>query len=341
MAGFEESDLYAAFGLEQPAAPDGGTPGERDPEPAAPGAQEGQEQGTEPGMGGAQEPEQDHGGQEPPEDHGEAGDPGGSGSAGGSETPPDGGEKAAQPPQTAAQRAEHAARRRREEQQAAIDAAVKKALEEERARSKGEMEAFFTKAGLKNTITGKPITSVEEFNAWRADYEAAKLQKDLKAGKLTSEALRSAVEQTPAIRELKKLQERQAAEEQQRQQAAAKARIDAELVEIHKLDPSINVVEDLLAMPNSKAFYDLVKKGNSFLDAFRLANFDRLTAARAEAAKQQAIRNTHGKDHLTGTGVSQGTGALAVPADEMKMFKIFNPEATDAEITAWYNKQKK
>lgn len=76
-------------------------------------------------------------------------------------------------------------------------------MEDERARTKGQMDAFFAKAGMKNTVTGKPITTLEEFDAWRADYDAAKLQKDLKAGKLTPEALRSAVEQTPAIQALK------------------------------------------------------------------------------------------------------------------------------------------
>lgn len=46
-----------------------------------------------------------------------------------------------------------AAQRRREEQKAAIDAAVQKAREEEQQRSKAEMDDFFSKAGLKNTIT--------------------------------------------------------------------------------------------------------------------------------------------------------------------------------------------
>lgn len=117
--------------------------------------------------------------------------------------------------------------------------------------------------------------------------------------------------------------------------------MDAELAEIHKLDPAINTVEDLLSMPDAKAFYDLVRKGNSFLDAYRLANFDRLQAARAEAARQQAMNNARGKDHLTGTGTPQGTGAATVPPDEMQAFKLFNPTATEAEITAWYNKHKK
>jgi len=30
-----------------------------------------------------------------------------------------------------------------------------------------------------------------------------------------------------------------------------------------------------------------------------------------------------------------------VPPDEMQAFKLFNPTATEAEITAWYNKHKK
>ncbi|HJB52809.1 MAG TPA: hypothetical protein H9772_06945 [Candidatus Oscillibacter pullicola] len=336
MAGFEESDLYAAFGLEQPA-------GGNEPGAAEPGAQEGQAQGTEPGTGGVQEPEQDLAGHEPPAEPGEGEVRGGSGDAGdvSGAAPAEGGQAGAPAQQTKEQRAENAARRRREEQQAAIDAAVKKAVEDERARTKGQMEAFFAKAGMKNTVTGKPITTLEEFDAWQADYEAARLQKDLKAGKLTPEALRSAVEQTPAIQALKKQQEQQAAADEQRRQAEAKARVDAELAEIHKMDPTISTVEDLLSMPSAKAFYDLVRKGNSFLDAYRLANFDRLQAARAEAARQQAMNNARGKDHLTGTGTPQGTGAATVPPDEMRAFKLFNPTATEAEITAWYNKHKK
>lgn len=336
MAGFEESDLYAAFGLEQPA-------GGNEPGAAEPGAQEGQAQGTEPGTGGVQEPEQDLAGHEPPAEPGEGEVRGGSGDAGdvSGAAPAEGGQAGAPAQQTKEQRAENAARRRREEQQAAIDAAVKTAVEDERARTKGQMEAFFAKAGMKNTVTGKPITTLEEFDAWQADYEAARLQKDLKAGKLTPEALRSAVEQTPAIQALKKQQEQQAAADEQRRQAEAKARVDAELAEIHKMDPTISTVEDLLSMPSAKAFYDLVRKGNSFLDAYRLANFDRLQAARAEAARQQAMNNARGKDHLTGTGTPQGTGAATVPPDEMRAFKLFNPTATEAEITAWYNKHKK
>ena len=74
MAGFEESDLYAAFGLEQPA-------GGNEPGAAEPGAQEGQAQGTEPGTGEAQEPAQTQE-QDPSRDQGNGGAQGGAGGAG-------------------------------------------------------------------------------------------------------------------------------------------------------------------------------------------------------------------------------------------------------------------
>ena len=349
---FEENDLYEAFGLEQPAVPAGGTPdpygsraadgsaapaggtpdpygsraadgsaGERDPEAAEPGEPNGQDtelDAAPPEAGG---------------DGGQEGNPQGQTK----EQPPQGG---APEPQTAAQRRENAARRRREEQQAAIQAAVEKALEEERARSKADIAAFFTRAGMKNSLTGQPITTLEEFEAWQRDYAADKAAKDLKAGKLTPEALQTVVEQTPALQELRKQQEQRAAADAEQKRAAAQAQVDREIAEIHKLDPAINSVQDLLSMENARDFYAAVKRGNSFLDAYRLVNFDRLTAARAEAAKQQALNNARGKDHLTGVRPPQGTGAATVPKDEMEAFKLFNPDASEAEITAWYNKHR-
>ena len=351
MPEFNESAVYAAFGLEQPETDPAG---ERDPEPADPGAQE-QEAGTVPAQ--REKPPAEDQDPVPAEDPAESG-----AEPEGTEPPAEGSEKPAQQtkeqppqggrgirngaePQTAAQRAQNAARRRREEQQAAIEAAVRQAVEAERARSKGELDAFFAGSKLVNTITGKPITNLEGVRAWKADYDAAQAAKALKAGKLTPEAIQAVVEQTPALQAVKKLQEQQAAqaeqrrqEEERQRQAAARARVEAEIEEIHKMDPTISSIQDLMAMPTAKTFYDLVKKGNSFLDAFRMANFDRLTAARAEAARQQAMNNARGKSHLTGTGPAAGTGAATVPAEEMEMFRLFNPGASDKDITAWYNK---
>ena len=238
------------------------------------------------------------------------------------------------------QRKEHAAQRRRQEQQDAINQAVNDALAKEKERSKAEWAAFFEKANLKNTLTGKPITTLDEFNTWAADFETAKLERDLKAGKLTPEGLEKAISNAPAMQRMREIIERDEAAKRESDEAAAKAKIDAELQEIHKLDPSINETADLLKMPNAKEFYEYVRKGNSFIDAYYLANRERLAAATAEAAKQQTMNAARSKDHLQPTGATRGTGASSVPADEMEMFKLLNPNATEAEIQAYYNKSK-
>ena len=242
--------------------------------------------------------------------------------------------------QTPEERRENAARRRRAEQQEAIDRAVEQARQEERDAAQKNLSEFFSTANLKNTITGAPITTMDEFREWKSAYDAAKLQKDLKAGKLTPEALDVAISANPTVKRAEEIIRQNEEVKRAQERQAAQARVDADIQEIHKLDPSINSVQDLINMPNSKEFYSLVKRGNSFLDAYRLANVDKLTAARAEQARQQAMNNARSKDHLRPTTGQQGTGAVSVPADEMAMFRAINPGATEAQIQAYYNKIK-
>ncbi len=250
-----------------------------------------------------------------------------------SEVSPDAGGK---PAQTAEQRRENAARRRQAETQAAVDQAVAA----EREKHQKELADFFQAASLKNTITGKPITSMEEFNAWKQDFAAAKLQRELKAGKLTPEALNQAIAQNPAVQQVQQMARESEEAKRRAAEAEAKVRIDAELKEIGKMDPTIKGPEDLLKMPKAKEFYAYVKRGFSFLEAYKMANFDTLTTRTAEAARQQAMTNARGKNHLTGTR-QQGAGALTVPADELAMFRAFNPDATDEQIQDFYNKDKR
>lgn len=249
---------------------------------------------------------------------------------------------AAQVQQTEQERRENAARRRREEQQAAIDAAVAQARQEEQARSQAEMDAEIQSVGLINSITGKPITNLRELREWKNDYDAAKLQKDLKDGKLTSEGLAQVISNHPVIKQAQEIVQQNQTRQNAQEEAAAQARIAAELQEIQKMDPNIKDVKDLLHMPTAKAFYEYVNKGLSFKDAFYLANRERLESQRAEAARQQAMNNSRSKDHLSATGAgARGSGAASVPAADMAMFRAFNPDATEAEIQAYFNKNKK
>ena len=231
------------------------------------------------------------------------------------------------------QRRENAARRRREETQAAIN----QALNQERERNDQAMKEFFAGAGLKNTLTGAPITSMEEYQAWKKDFDQAKFQKELQSGKLTPEGLAQAIAQNPTIKQAEILVNKARMQAETAEREAMQARIDAEIGQIHQMDPSINSVEDLLAMPNADHFRQLVKRGNSFLDAYKLANYDQLTQRAAAAARQQAQNLARSKSHLT-AGSQQGAGAATVPTGEMELFRMFNPQASDSAIQTYYNK---
>lgn len=238
----------------------------------------------------------------------------------------------------AEQRRQNAARRRQQEEQARTDAAVRAAVAAEKARNEALVKDLFARAGLRNTVTGQPITTMEEFDSYQQQFAAAKLQQDLQAGKLTAESLNQAISQHPMVKKAEEVI--RSTEEARRQQEtqAAQARIDAQIAEIHALDPKINTVKDLLNMPNYQVFYGYVNKGLSMTDAYYLANRQQLDAAKAEAAKQAALNNARGKDHLIAAGNARGSGAASVPADVMAMYRQFNPSASEAEIQANWNK---
>ena len=250
-------------------------------------------------------------------------------------------EEASQGEMSLEQRRENAARRRRAETQAAINAAV----EEERRKNEQAMAEFFQSAGLKNPVTGEPIQNMEQYNAWKRDFDRAELERNLKDGKLTQEILNNAIGQNPLVQQAAQLVKKAREQEEQQQRAAMEAQVERELEQIRQWNPNINTVDDLMQMPNAQEFYQLVKRGNSFVDAYRLANYDQITqmavdAARQQAAaagRQQAQNLARSKDHLR-SGTQQGAGAATVPRGEMELFRAFNPQASEADIQAYYNR---
>lgn len=122
---------------------------------------------------------------------------------------------------------------------------------------------------------------------------------------------------------------------------ADRARIDEQIRQIHELDPAIGGPGDLLALDRKEQFYAYVTKNNlSFADAYRLTYADRLTEARAAAEKQRALNLASSKNHLTPLS-QRGNGSLAVPDDEMALFRELNPGVADSEIQKYYNEYRK
>ena len=305
--------VMAAFGLTAPGQ------GAQEQEPAAPAAEGSpaepetgeQEQGVAAPAEGPAEPEEQDGTDGP-------------GAPAGKET------------MSPEQRKANAARRRQAQQQAAIDAAV----QAEKQRQAQQMDQFFRDANLKNTITGKPITNMAEFREWKDAFDKQMADQALKQGKMTPEILSDAISRHPVVQKAQTVIEQAEQEARRQREAADKARLAGELEQIKKLNPAIGDVGDILNSPCAEAFLANIKKGMGLFDAYRLADFDRLTASQAEAARQRALNQARGKDHLSPVGTGRGPGAVSVPAGEMRYFRAMMPEKTDAEIQAFYNKHR-
>lgn len=240
--------------------------------------------------------------------------------------------------QTAAQNAAFAAARRKAE--AERDAAVQKAKEDAQEEARRIIEEAFTASGLKNPYTQQPIKTKEEYDAYKKRYDEERKERIQKKSGLTEEEFNAFVNDLPEVKQAK--QAKAEAEKAQREanEAQAKAQVEEQLKEIGKLNPSIRELKDLAGMETYPKFYELVKKGNTLVDAYRLANFEALTQGTAAEARQAAINNLQGKQHM-GQTQARGTGAVSVPAEVKEMYRMLNPGATDAEIQAHYNRSRK
>lgn len=238
-------------------------------------------------------------------------------------------------------RREYAAQRRRQEQQAAINKAVEEALALERQRNEKQLEDIFTRAGLKNTVTGQPIKTQADFESWERSWHQQQLASQVEAGQLTPEMLDKVIAEHPDVKRAQALIHAQQQLEQQRAEEAAKQRIETDLAKIRALDPEVTTVEQLFAGSYGQQIMELTQKGLDLAQAYYLATREDREKAIAESARQQAALLSRGKQHLIPNGNAAGAGAVAVPQADMQLYRLFMPDATEAEIQAHYNKHLK
>lgn len=214
----------------------------------------------------------------------------------------------------------------------------------ERVRQEGE-------AALDQQIKGmnlvdpyhdnRPITNARELQEYKDAAREEKIGRVCKAAGLTREQFDELVGELPEVRAAKDAQEAAEAAEQAAQQQQARERLDAEIAEIRKLCPEVKDLEALAAHKSyEKVLARMRETGCGVLEAFKLENFDELMKQRAEGTRRQAARNNRGKDHLKGT-TGKGKGGVSVPSEVFLEYKRYNPNATEAEITAHYARRHK
>lgn len=313
----DDIDYGALFGIDaegaevtEPAEPSGDTTaqGANEQEPAEPAAVE--EQIEETNAEGAEDGGQSTGGDSP------------EGQADGQK-------------QTPEQNAKFAAARRKAE--AERDAAIAKARQDAQAEAQRTIDEAFRSSGLTNPYTKKPITSKAEYDEYRARLEADRKARLLKKSGMSDEEFQQFVQGLPEVKQAKEAQAAAETAARQAREQQAKLKVEEQLKEISALDPTIQELKDLAKMETYPKFYELVKRGNTLTDAFKLANYEALTGRAAAASRQAAINSAQGKQHLSPT-TQRGAGAVSVPADVKAEYLAFNPDATDAEIQQHYNR---
>ena len=167
-----------------------------------------------------------------------------------------------------------------------------------------DLDRAAAEMGLRDPVTGEPVRNQAELDRWLEQQEHRSDQRE---------------------------RSRRARAEERR------AMVDRQLAEIARLDPTVRGLGDLTRSEQYETIYALVKRGNSLVDAYKLANFDRLTRRAAESARQRVLNELEGKRHLAATQ-QRGEGASPVPPEVAEQYRLINPGITEAEMRRHYNR---
>lgn len=245
----------------------------------------------------------------------------------GSETENDAGAKETEvAEQSAEENAKYAAARRKAEQDAEARIA------EARQQAQRSLDEAIAAMGQTNPYTGKAVTTKAEWDAWKAQEAQEKSKEVAESAGMSAAEFDNFVQNLPVVRDYRQAAEKLRQDDQKRMLAD-------QIAEIGKLDPSIKTVEDLVKRPEYRQIYAKLQNNRdlSVVEAFKLVNYETLTQNAAAASRQAALNAAASKDHMAPTQ-TRGSGAITVPADVKNMYRLYNPEATDAEIQAHYAK---
>ena len=222
-------------------------------------------------------------------------------------------------------------------------AAARRAAERQRdiavAQARADAEQYIGEVigglGLINPYTNTPIRSREELDDYREKHTQESKDELYERLGISREDMSKIVSESPEVKEMRAFLNASKRQENERI-------IRSEIAEINQLDPGANykTVGDILNSDVGPDFRKYVEVGNSFINAYKLANMDNLLKKERAAGHQQALNGMSGKNHLT-VSTAQGEGLIPVPTDVLNMYKELNPGMSDVEIQREYNKYQK
>lgn len=225
--------------------------------------------------------------------------------------------------QSAEENARYAAIRRRAEEEA------RRKYEAEINRMNQQVAAMCR--GLTHPTTGQPITSVRDYMDALAIQQRQASEQVLEEKGIDPQMIDRMIASNPVVMQAQQVIE-------QTKQNEAEAQLQRDIAEISKIDPNIKSLGDLANLPNFQDMVNYVAQMDgkaSIVDAYKLINFESFMNHTNVAARQQAINQMRGKDHLaTQSGVATEEDDIDVPADIMARWK--EDGKTEKQIKALY-----
>lgn len=172
------------------------------------------------------------------------------------------------------------------------------------------------------------IAIARGFNNWKELEEYTEKEKLQSIGVENIEEfkkiLNETVENNPIVQQAKEIIERQSIEEGNRI-------LNDQIKEIALIDNEIKTFDDLLKMDNFEEFDILVRERNySLVDAYKIANFDKLSNKIAKQTKQKVYNNINNKGHIT-TMTGNAGKSITIPNELLQQYIDEGFTAKEAE----------
>lgn len=209
----------------------------------------------------------------------------------------------------------------------AIAAAARRKAEESTKRAIDSQIAQRFK-DYKNPLTGEAINSVDDYLRALDAQTQARAEEQLKENGVDPSIISQLVSNHPAVREANLVK-------QEMDRFNAERAIEADVIELSKIDPSITSLD---SVPQ-----DVIKKamdtGLRLTDAYKILNYGRTSEATQAAIQQRAINQAKSKGHMTPVdGVATPDSLVEIPASELARWKETFPDKSVDEIKKLYNK---
>lgn len=197
------------------------------------------------------------------------------------------------------------------------------------AKAKADAQIARICQGHTHPITGKPITTLDEYEDALYQQERLAREAELQEKGIDPSFIEKVIEQSPLMRQAQAVIE-------QNKQIEAERKLQSEFAEIQKLDPTIKTMNDI---PNMDQIQNMVSSGMTLLNAFKVANFDVLVERKAAGAKQNAINQMKGKSHMSGVdSLANDSSDIEIPEAELRSLREVFPEKSMADLKKLYNK---